>query len=221
MKVYVQTAVVMCALGAFMMPAQAASSLDNDVTLVRVALNQPVDLLAMRRAMTPPRIACSPVQSEKICELRNAAARRAWEVVTEEQAAAKPSASQQDGFSPGLLIPAGLIPVRAIACDPALSTEECAKLERRIPSNPPGPLPPNAQPPATPNPPPTATPPPPATVPEAKTPPTAIDPVPVTPPSVIPPPPTGDDDLVKRPPKSDSQMPVIKPKAAPPVNPQP
>ncbi len=213
----------MIVMALFATPTHAAPyQVDGDITFTRVALQQPVDLLAARRAVvqsTAPRVACDPDQSQKICELRNAAARRAWEVVREEKSGANADANEatlqtaaMPGSVPTLLVPAGFIPVRAIACDPALSTEECAKLERRIPSTPPGPLPPTQ--PIPPVVPPVATPPDLGKIP-------AIAPVPVEPPGVIEPPPTGDGDLVKKPPKTGSQMPVIKPKAAPPVNPQP
>jgi hypothetical protein len=166
---------------------------------------------------TLARVKCDTAESQKICDVRAAAARRAWEVVEEEKAFATPAVLSGPP-SMDFLIPAGIIiPVRAIACDPSLSTEECARLEKRIPSNPPGPLPPTAPaPPPTPIPPAVPAPEPPSA---SKEPPSALDPVPVTPPSVIPPPPTGDHDLVQPPPKTDSKMPVIKPKAAPPVNP--
>lgn len=153
------------------------------------------------------RVTCSAGESRKVCDVRAAAAQRAWEVLQENKDHYAPpmvSPGVQPSQVPpmGLLVPVGFIPVRAIACDPALSTEECARLEKRIPSNPPGPLSPNA---------PLAN----------RDPSPAITPVPVMPPSVIPPPPTGDHDLVQPPPKTDSKMPVIKPKAASPVNPQP
>lgn len=149
----------------------------------------PVNLLSFSERKptlesTLARVVCGATESAKVCDLRAAAARRAWEVVQAEESEVRET-SAVTSTPMGLLIPVGLIQVRAIACDPALSPEECARLEKRIPSNPPRPLPPNA---------------------------------PAPPP---PPPPTGDHDLVKPPPKSGSKMPVIKPKAAPPVNPQP
>jgi hypothetical protein len=183
----------------------------------------PVNLLSFSERKptlesTLARVVCDATESPKICDLRAAAARRAWEVVQAETSETR-ATSAVSGTPMGLLIPVGLIQVRAIACDPSLSTEECARLEKRIPSNPPGPLPPNAPaPPPTPVPPAVPAPTPPSA---SADPAPALEPVPVTPPSVIPPPPTGDHDLVKPPPKSGSKMPVIKPKAAPPVNPQP
>ena len=230
-------AALIASLAAYALPVQAAPiQVDDQVMIERVALRGPVNLLTPPRAVagrsgvtasvptTSPRVLCDPAEAQKICDLRTAAAIRAWEVVRDENAAdAKaqkveaPRTAMAGSLPIALLVPTGLIPVRAIACDPALSKEECAKLDKSLPSTPSGRLP------LTTSPPPVV---PPKTPPDlGKIPPTApqsaIDPVPVGPPSVIAPPPTGDEELVKKPPKSGSQMPVIKPKAAPPVNPQP
>jgi len=164
------------------------------------------------------RVTCEPSESTKVCDVRHAAAQRAREVVVQENA---PKLRQMGSSVPlALLVPissasTSLTLVRAIECDPALSVQECEKLNKQLPSIPPGPLPPTtAPPPISPIPP---------AVPDLKPvqPPTAVAPVPIRPPSVLPPPPTGDDEIVKPPPATGSQMPVIKPKAAPPVNPQP
>ena len=161
----------------------------------------PINLLA-------PTVSCDATDSPKACALRQAAARRAVEVTAAEVDA------RHDVKPLGLLIPVGLVPVRDVTCDPAMSIEECNRLNHRPPATQPfatpGPVPPLAPVPApAPDqgkiPPLTA-------VPQAAQPPIAADPQ-----SIVPPPPTGDGDIVKKPPATDPEMPVIKPKANPPV----
>ena len=76
---------------------------------------------------------CDSTQSEKVCEVRIAAARRAAEVIAAETGGVRRVPSM------GLLIPVGLVPVKAVACEPSLTIKECEQLNR-VPSVPPGPL---------------------------------------------------------------------------------
>ncbi len=156
-------------------PAIARNSVD-----AATSSGAPVSLLA-------PGVMCGISEPAKVCAVRRAAERRAHEVA----AAAIP---RRNALPMALLIPAGLTPVRAVACDPQMTVEERDRLTRRGPGVPSAPVPPVV------------------TVPQAQTPPIVADPE-----SVIRPPPTGDTELVKKPPQTDSQMPVIKPRANPPV----
>jgi invasion protein IalB len=186
---------------------------DRDRVFTPRALSAPINLLA-------PRVECAASESTKVCDVRTAAAQRAIEVVAGENAVNQ--SATRVSISPfGLLIPAGMTPVSAVACPPRITVEECVRLNGLMSGTPPGPIEPVIpSPPVVPMPPapdlgvvpPTGVIPPLQTVPEAVTPPIAADPE-----SVIKPPPTGDDELVKRPPPTASQMPVVKPRANPPV----
>jgi hypothetical protein len=173
-----------------------------------VGVGGPVDLLHPIN----PAIMCG--DTPEVCDVRNAAAQRAAEVVAEENAftgSVRPAADRAPPLSLLLPIAARRDEARqanAIVCDPKLTVKECEALNRTVPTVPQGPLPPTAPPP--PLVPPPATP----TIPEAPTPPVAADPD-----ILVPPPRTGDDELVKKPPPSASQMPVIKPAPNPPVIP--
>ena len=162
----------------------------------------PINLLALK-------VICDATDTAKVCAVRQAAARRASEVTAAEVGA-------HDARPLGLLIPVGLVPVRDVTCDPAMTIEECNRLNHRMPSTPPGPFaPPAPVPPLAPAPVPAPDQgkiPPSVTVPQAAPPPIVADPE-----SVVRPPPTGDSDIVKKPPQTDPEMPVIKPKPNPPV----
>ena len=68
----------------------APSWADDDVGLNPIAFSRPVNLLTKPPLSVPtPRLRalCDSSQSLELCDIRTAAARRAWEIVSEENAA--------------------------------------------------------------------------------------------------------------------------------------